>query len=232
MHLRALALLLAVALFTPAAAQTQTPSPAEHVITVSGEATVGIAPDLATINAGITSRAKTAREASDANNKAMQKVLAALREGGVADRDVQTEYLSLQPLREDVRNGTDRIVGFQASNTVSIRVRDIARLGAVLDRAIASGANEISGISFEVSDRSKRLDEARAAAVADARRKAEVLAKAAGVGLGPAIMIAEEGGSRSPGPMMMRAAAAPSAAVATGEQTLRASVNVTFELKH
>jgi uncharacterized protein YggE len=229
MQSRTVAWLMAAMLMAPVA-QAAAESP-EHAITVSGEATLGVAPDLATINAGVTSRAKTAREASDANNKAMQKVLAALHEGGLADRDVRTEYLSLQPLREDVRNAPDRIVGFQASNTVSVRVRDVARLGAVLDRVIASGANEISGISFSVSDQSKRLDEARAAAVADARRKAEVLAMAAGVGLGRAIRIVEDGG-HAPVPYMVRAAAAPSAAIATGEQTLRASVSVTFELKH
>ena len=107
MQSRTVAWLMAAMLMAPVA-QAAAESP-EHAITVSGEATLGVAPDLATINAGVTSRAKTAREASDANNKAMQKVLAALHEGGLADRDVRTEYLSLQPLREDVRNAPDRM---------------------------------------------------------------------------------------------------------------------------
>jgi uncharacterized protein YggE len=230
--MRALILMMFIAAMplgavTPAAAQAQS----ERSVTVHGDASVNVVPDRATISVGVSSRGKTARDASEANNKAMEKVLAALREGGISERDIRTEYLSLQPLHEDGRGGNVRIVGFQASNSVRITLRDIGQVGAVLDRLIAAGANEISGIQFDVSDRSKRLDGARAEAVADAKRKAEILAKAAGVRLGRATVIVEDGG-RPPVPVMMRAAPAAATPVAPGEQTLQANVTVSFELMH
>lgn len=201
---------------------------AERSITVTGEASVSVAPDNANIRLGVTSQGKNAREASEANARQMTNVLAAIKEAGVADRDVQTSRLSLQPQYEQGKAGPARLLGFQVTNQVTIRIREIDKFPGILDRAIAAGANEMSGIEFVVSEQSKLLDQARDDAVTDARRKAELYAKAAGVKLGPVTSISEEGAS-PPRPVMqaMRASAVP---VAPGEQLLRAAISVTFEL--
>ena len=200
----------------------------EKLVTVTGEATVAVAPDTAMIRIGVTSQDKTAREAGDANAKQMTAVLAAIKDAGIADRDIQTSRLSLQPQYDPNKAGTARLTGFQATNQVTVRIRDIDKLPAVLDRAIAAGANEMSGIEFVVSEQSKLLDQARDDAIADARRKAEIFAKAAGAKLGRVISITEEGSTPTPRPMQaMRAGAVP---VAPGEQTLRAVVTVSYEL--
>ena len=200
----------------------------EKLVTVTGEATVAVAPDTAMIRIGVTSQDKTAREAGEANAKQMTAVLAAIKDAGIADRDIQTSRLSLQPQYDPNKAGTARLTGFQATNQVTVRIRDIDKLPAVLDRAIAAGANEMSGIEFVVSEQSKLLDQARDDAIADARRKAEIYAKAAGVKLGRVISITEEGSTPTPRPMQtMRAGAVP---VAPGEQTLRAVVTVSYEL--
>lgn len=201
---------------------------ADRTITVTGEATVAVAPDNANIRLGVTSQGKNAREASEANARQMTNVLAAIKEAGVADRDVQTSRLSLQPQYEQGKAGPARLLGFQVTNQIAIRIREIDKFPGILDRAIAAGANEMSGIEFVVSEQSKLLDQARDDAVADARRKAELYAKAAGVKLGAVTSIAEEG-SNPPRPVVqaMRASAVP---VAPGEQMLRAAISVTFEL--
>jgi uncharacterized protein YggE len=201
---------------------------AEKLVTVTGEATVAVAPDTAMIRIGVTSQDKTAREAGVVNAKQMTAVLAAIKEASIADRDIQTSRLSLQPQYDPNKAGTARLTGFQATNQVTVRIRDIDKLPAVLDRAIGAGANEMSGIEFVVSEQSKLLDQARDDAIADARRKAELYAKAAGAKLGRVISITEEGSSPPPRPMQaMRAGAVP---VAPGEQTLRAVVTVSYEL--
>jgi len=200
----------------------------EKLVTVTGEATVAIAPDAAVIRIGVTSQEKTAREASDANAKQMTAVLAAIKDTGIAERDIQTSRLSLQPQYDPNKGGNPRLTGFQANNQVTVRIRDIDKLATVLDRAIASGANEMSGIEFVVSEQSKVLDQARDDAIADARRKAELYAKAAGAKLGSVVSISEEGPAPQPHPMQaMRAGAVP---IAPGEQTLRSIVTVSFEL--
>ena len=150
-------------------------------MTATGEATVAVAPDAAVIRIGVSSQDKTAREASDANAKQMSAVLAAIKDTGIAERDIQTSRLSLQPQYDTNKSGTARLTGFQATNQVTIRIRDIDKLATVLDRAIAAGANEMSGIEFVVTEQSKMLDQARDDAIADARRKAELYAKAAKV---------------------------------------------------
>lgn len=213
---------VAAALVMPARA-------ADRSITVTGEAMISVAPDNAVIRLGVTSQGKNAREASEANAKQMTGVLAAIKESGVADRDVQTSRLSLQPQYEQGKAGPARLLGFQVTNQVTIRIREVDKFPGILDRAIAAGANEMSGIEFVVSDQSKLLDQARDDAVSDARRKAELYAKAAGVKLGSVTSISEEGSSPPPRPLVqaMRASAVP---VAPGEQMLRAAVSVTYEL--
>lgn len=201
---------------------------AEKLVTVTGEATIAVAPDTAMIRLGVGTQEKTAREASEANARQMTAVLAAIKDTGVADRDIQTSRLSLQPQYDPNKSGTARLTGFQASNQVTVRIRDIDKLPTVLDRAITAGANEMSGIEFVVSEQSKLLDQARDDAIADARRKAEIYAKAAGAKLGRVVSITEEGSPPPPRPIQaMRAGAVP---IAPGEQTLRAIVTVSYEL--
>ena len=221
------AFVIAAAALAPVAAQPV--ERVEKLVTVTGEATVVAVPDNAVIRLGVSSQGKTARAASDANAKEMTAVLAAIKENGVADRDIQTTSLSLQPQYETNKPGTPHLIGFQANNQVTVKIRDVANLPAVLDRAISAGANEMSGIEFIVSEQAKLLDKARAAAIADARRKAELYAAAAGMKVGRVMTISEEGASPPVRayPAMRAGAAAP---IAPGEQTLRAVVTVSYEL--
>ncbi|QDM14955.1 SIMPL domain-containing protein [Tardiphaga sp. vice304] len=214
---------------SPALAQVVPPP----TISVSGEGTVSVPPDMALIDGGVSSEAKTAREASEANNAAMGKVLLALKAGGLDEKDVQTARLSLQPqYAQQTRPGPNVISGYRASNRVTIRLRDVTKVAATIDTLVSSGANEIGGINFMVEKASKLLDEARLEAVADARRKAEIYAKAAGVSLGMPVSISEDGGG-APAPMTFRkmAGVAASAPVAQGEETLRVTVSVAWEIK-
>jgi uncharacterized protein YggE len=215
----------------PAAVQAQG---VEKTITVIGEGTTSVVPDIALIRGGVTTQGKTAREASEANSKDMQAVIAALKEAGVAERDIQTTRLSIYPQMDPNKSGKARIVGFQATNQVNVRLHDLTKIAAALDQMIAAGANEISGISFSVTDPSKALDTARKDAVVDARRKAEIYAQAAGVRLGRAVQIQEEGTAVpfQPRSMAMRAAAPSSVPVSPGEEMLRVNVSISFELMH
>jgi uncharacterized protein len=212
---------------TPTRAQTAPPA----MISVTGEATISVPPDMARIDAGVASDAKTAREAIETNNAAMGKVLLALKGAGIEEKDIQTSRLSLQPQYAPNRGGTSPIVGYHAGNRVTVRLRDITKAGSVIDTLVGAGANDVGGIDFMVSGASKLLDAAREQAIADARRKAEIYAKAAGVTLGAPLSIAEEG---SPGPMPFRklsggmAAATP---IAQGEETLAVTVNVSWAIK-
>jgi len=205
-------------------------------ISVTGEATVSVAPDLAEVDGGVTTQAKTARDASDGTNKAMAAVLAALKSVGIADADIRTSRLSLQPQMAPARAGDTppAIVGYRASNRVSVRVHDITKVASTLDTLLAAGANDIGGVNFMISNASKWLDEARPKAIADARRKAEIYAKAAGVTVGGPLSISEESAS---GPIMPRSfAAAPMAAavptpIAAGDETLTVRISVSYEIK-
>jgi uncharacterized protein YggE len=221
--------LLSSALVAAFAALAPLSAPAaERLVTVSGEATVSVAPDMAVIRIGVSSQGRTAREASDANGRQMTAVLAAIKEAGIADRDVQTSRLSLQPQYDPNKSGTARLLGFQVTNQLTVRIRDIDKLPGILDRAIGAGANEMSGIEFIVSEQSKLLDQARDEAIADARRKAALYVQAAGAKLGAVVAITEEGSNPPVRPLAaMRAGAVP---VAPGEQMLRAVVTVSYEL--
>jgi hypothetical protein len=220
----------AIALLTaPALAQVIPPA----AVSVTGEATVSAPPDLAQVDGGVSSDAKTAREAFEANNAAMGKVLLTLKGAGFEEKDIQTSRLSLQPQSAPSRSGgPSTIVGYRASNRVTVRVHDVAKLASVIDTLVGAGANDIGGIGFSVSNASKLLDEARERAIADARRKAEIYAKAAGVTLGAPVSISEES---SPGPMPYRRMAAgmpvSAAPVAQGEETLQVTVSVSWAIK-
>jgi hypothetical protein len=221
------AAIAAVTLFAaPALAETAPPA-----ISVTGEANVSVPPDLALVDGGVTSEAKTAREATDANNTAMGKVLLALKIAGIDEKDVQTSRLSLQPQSAPNRAGPNAIVGYRTSNRVTIKVRNVSNVAAVIDTLVGAGANEIGGIQFMVSQASKLLDEARDKAVADARRKAEIYARAAGVTLGAPLSISEQGNAPPMPYRRMSAGLQTAAPVAQGEETLSVTVNVSWAIK-
>jgi uncharacterized protein YggE len=211
----------------PALAQVVPPA----AISVTGEATVSAAPDLAQIDGGVASDAKTAREASEANNAAMGKVLLALKGAGIEAKDIQTSRLSLQPQGAPNRSGPSAIVGYRASNRVTIQLRDVTKVASVIDTLVGAGANDIGGITFMVSQASKLLDQAREQAVADARRKAEIYAKAAGVTLGAPRSISEDGSPAAMPFRRMAAGMAAAAPVAQGEETLAVTVSVSWAIK-
>jgi uncharacterized protein YggE len=225
----AAAIVAAMLVAAPTLAQTAPPA----MISVIGEATVSVPPDLAEIEGGFTSEAKTAREASDANNTAMGKVLLALKAANIDQKDIQTSRLSLQPQTQSApnRSGPPSIVGYRASNHVTVRLHDVAKVASVIDMLVGAGANEIGGINFMVSAASKLLDDAREQALADARRKAEIYSKAAGVTLGAPLSILE--GNASVPMFRTRMALAPMAAapVAPGEETLSVTVSVSWAIK-
>ena len=227
-HSFALVVATAALLTAPALAQTA-PPPA---ISVTGEATVSVPPDQAQIDGGVATDAKTAREASDANNAAMGKVLLALKGAGIDEKDYQTSRLSLQPQYAPNRSGPSPVVGYRASNRVTIRLRDVTKIASMIDVLVGAGANDIGGINFMVSQASKLLDEARERAISDARRKAQIYAKAAGVTLGEPLSISEES---APTPVfrgkVAGGIAASAAPVAQGEETLSVTVNVSWAIK-
>jgi uncharacterized protein len=225
-HLLLAAITAATLLAAPAWAQDALPA----VISVTGEATISVAPDLAQIEAGVTSDAKTAREASEASNTAMGKLLQAMKTAGIDAKDIQTSRLSLQPQYAPGRSPA-AVTGYRAGNHVTVRLHDVAKVAATIDTLVSAGATDIGGINFVVSQASKLLDDAREQAVADARRKAEIYARAAGVTLGAPLSISEEG---APAPVFrgkMVAAAMAATPVAQGEETLSVTVSVYWAIK-
>ncbi|MBI5130891.1 MAG: SIMPL domain-containing protein [Rhodopseudomonas palustris] len=226
------ALALSVVAAVPLHAQTAASQFQPPAITVTGEARKSVAPDIAQIEAGVSNIAKTARAAAEANNLAMGKVLLELKNTGIDGKDIQTSRLSIQPqYASSNRPGPSEINGYQASNMVTVQVRDIARVAGLIDTLVQVGANEIRGVGFRVTNSSKVLDEVRAAAVEDARRKAEIYARAAGVTLGAPLLIAEES---QPGAVPMRKmvmAQSADAPVAPGEETLSVIVLVSWAIK-
>jgi hypothetical protein len=215
----------------PAAADDDTP----RRIVVNGTGEASARPDMAGISAGVVVQADTASAALADNTRAMNAVLEQLSAAGLATDDVQTSQFAVTPLYEHRRPEPEtteppRIVGYQVSNQVTAQVRDLDRLGAILDALVKAGANSINGPWFEIADPKQLEGEARDAAVADAIAKAERYAAAAGVRLGEIISI-EEGGSYAPPRAMMRAEAmASDVPIAPGQTELSASVTMVFEI--
>jgi uncharacterized protein YggE len=208
-----------------------------RVIRVSGEGTATASPDMATIHTGVVSQAATARETLDQNNAAMQKILAAIREHDIADKDVQTSDFSLNPVYKQAPPGNvpiePEVVAYRAQNQVRVRVRNLASLGKVLDALVQAGSNQLSGISFGVDDPSGILNQARSRAIRDAKARADVYAQAADVAVGPVWQISEQ---PVDGPRPLHAgvefrASAAGVPVATGEQEFRVTVNVVYTLQ-
>lgn len=215
-------------------------APQLSTLSVSGHGEVVASPDTATVNAGVTTQAATAREALTANTTAMTALLAALKTAGIASTDIQTSGFSVNPQMvypAPAADGTQtppHITGYQVQNGVTVKISKLADLGTILDRVVTVGGNTINGVTFSVADTGKLLDEARKAAFADAESKAKTYADAAGVGLGRVLSISESSGGNAPGPVMFKAMAAPAAApvpVEAGQLTFDTDVAVQWELK-
>jgi len=202
-----------------------------RTITVSGSGHTEMAPDIAVLSLGVTSDGTTAREALDKNNGAMGAVIDGLKELGFGVTDMQTTGLALSA-QYDYNTQPARLTGYQAVNGVTLRVKDISRLGQILDIVVSKGANQINGLTFDVSDKTAAMNDARLKAVADAKAKADLLAGAAGVTVGRVVTISE-GYVSSPGPVpvqTMRADSAAAVPIATGQVGLEAQVNIVYEL--
>jgi uncharacterized protein len=214
---------------------------AEHYVEVSGTGTASGKPDTALLSLTVLRTGKTARLALDANNAAMKKVLAGITNAGITNNDMQTSGFSMQPKYSYPGPGKNGqrpapvLTGYAVSNQLTVKVRNLEKVGAVLDEAVSLGVNRIGNIKFMVSDPGQLREQARVAAMKDARRKAVVLTKAGDVSLGKIRFIREHSASDRPQPMMMAqrttmesAAAVP---VATGEITWSVRVNVRWALK-
>lgn len=229
--LLAAALMLSMSAGSLAAAEGAPP----RQITVTGESTLNVAPELATITLGVTEEAEEAALAMQAVSDAMNAVIAELKAAGIAAADLQTRQISMHPVWSQDRSydsgGTRKITGFQASNTLMLRVRDLDRLGPVMDAVLAAGANNFQGLSFGVEDPEAVADRIRGEAVKDAVRKAAQLAEAAGMELGPVRSISEHGGGGGPRPMMaMEMARNDAMPVEAGELSFSHNVSVVFDM--
>jgi uncharacterized protein YggE len=202
-------------------------------VTVAGEGSVAAEPDMAEASAGVITRGRTASAALADNEKAAAKVLEALTSGGIEPRDVKTSRVSLHPVFERNQGGAEaRITGYEAVNQVTLRVRDLGKLGALLDALAAAGANRVDQLRFSVSEPHPLMDEARKRAVMDARQRAQIMAEAAGASLGQIVSI-EETGQPMPRPMAMPfdQAVAKAVPISPGEQDIRASIMARFALE-
>jgi uncharacterized protein YggE len=237
MNMKSLLAAALLAAAVPAAVAAQ-PAPVPAIagtrldVVATGEASR--VPDLARISAGVVAVARTASAALAENARRMASVRAALRRAGIAERDVQTTAVGLYPqYRQDQSAGSaPQITGYQANNEVTIRFRDVAATGAILDALVAEGANQISGPSLEVSKPEEALDEARTKALAAARARAELYARATGKRVGRILSISEAGAVSPIGPRpMMAQMRGVATAIDPGEQILSVTLSVSFELE-
>lgn len=226
----------AALLCAPAMAQQNPAAQPSPRISVIGEGEVSVAPDMAILNLTVLREADTARAALTANNEAMKQVLAALKEAGVAERDLQTAGLNIQPRYAQPgkdRAGEPKITGYSVSNALTVRVRNLADAGGILDKAVGLGVNQGGGIAFVKDDMKPTLTEARKRAVADAVARAKTLAEAADIKLGKILSIEEQSSMPRPMPYggaLRMAAKDASVPLESGENTYRTQVNVIFEI--
>ena len=215
-----------------ARAQQATPAAPEARIVVAGEGSISAVPDYAEVNGGVTTRGKSVKEATDANSKLMAAVTSALQDAGIAAKDIQTSHFSIQPVyAPPVPNGEAKLSGYSVSNQVNVTIHDIGKVGDILDRMVTAGITNVGNVGFLHSDPSKLLDQAREAAVTDAKRKAEIYAKASGLGIGRVVWITEDPAYAPPMPMMAKmVAAAPGVSVpmSAGEDQLQVRITVGF----
>jgi uncharacterized protein YggE len=232
--------LLLLALGPALAQEAARPAPGPR-LHLSGKATLESAPDFALISVGVGAKAPTAAAALDQTSAAAGRIVAAARHFGIAPRDIQTSQVSLEPAFKPVRDPSSGAVeqrpdGYQATNSVAVRVRELGQLGEFLRQVVDGGANRIGGIAFELADPGKLEREALAAAVKDALRQAEVIAEAAGVKLGPIQEIRHGGRSDRPAPMRGYARGATAAArapvpVEAGALEVSAEVDLVISLR-
>jgi len=203
------------------------------LLSISAQAEASRAPDIATLSTGVVTQAADANAAMRANAEQMATLMQAIKAAGIAERDVQTSGINLSPQYRYAENQPPTITGYQASNTVNLKVRDIGKLGQVLDALVASGANQINGPTFEIEDAESVQDLARADALKKAQARAEIYAASLGMRVRRIVSISEGGGFPQPRPMMAMRAMADSAqatSVSPGETTLSANLDVVFEL--
>lgn len=228
------ALLAAAATFglagTPMAADGD--KPGERIISVTATGSVAAEPDLAHISAGVVVEADTAKDALARNSTLMTKLLDGLKALGIAAKDIQTTAVNVEPRYTQAKDGRPAtIIGYRVVNQVRLTVREVKRLGEMLDAAIALGANQVHGISFDVTKAETLKDEARKQAIANAKQRAELYATAAGVQLGPVMQIAESV-NEPPRPVFAtRAVGAAPVPIEAGTRVLTVEINVTYALR-
>lgn len=237
-----LAVSFASALSQPAFAQEKNVSEKQQAfIVITGEGEAQAAPDMAILDLTVLREAKTAREAMSDNNKAMSQVLAAMKEAGIEDRDLQTSGVNIQPTYTypSDKNGlkAPKIIGYNVTNGLTVRVRDLDKVGDLLDKSIDLGVNQSGGLRFVNDDPSKVLMDARKKAMENAMEKAKVLTETAGAKLGRVLEITEYGNNPRPMPMartkmvaMAQEAMADSVPVSAGENSYNVNVTVKFEI--
>lgn len=212
---------------TPAAAEPEQ----RRSITVSASGTVTAVPDIARVRLGVASEGETAREALSKNSEALVKIVAAIKGLGIDAKDIQTAALTVEPRYTNPREGETPVInGYRVSNNLELTVREPSRLGEILDQMVGLGANQVHGLSFEVSEAEAVLDAARKEAMANARRRAELFAAAGGVELGEILNIVEDAASGPPFEARMTTFQ-KSTPIEAGSETLTARVTVTWALK-
>jgi uncharacterized protein YggE len=211
------------------------------VIAVSGSGSMSIAPDMAIMSFGVLKEAKTAREALDQNNKAMSDIFKAMKENGIEDKDMQTSGFSIQPryfYPKPKANGEQKppsIIGYMVSNNVTLRIRDLEKVGSILDLSVTLGINSGGNIQFTNEDASEAIKQARIKAVKDAKSKAETLVETAGAKLGKIVSINEN--SRNPRPVALAQAKSlrvqedASVPIASGENQYNVNVQISWEIE-
>lgn len=220
---------------TPVAGAAPAQTAAERTITVTGHGEATGRPDQATVTLGVHTEATTAEEAISANSQKMQDVLAALKDAGISANNIQTQQLQLWPRYEPkpIEQEGSRQSGYIAVNSVEVRLHDLGRVGAVIDKAVKAGGNRVERIQFEVSDTENLLDQARRAAMDDARDKAAQLAALADVGLGEVLTIRDATSPQQPSFSIARQAldAASEIPIEPGSEQVRTAVEVTWRLQ-
>ncbi len=206
---------------------------AERSITVSAQGSVTADPDIAYFSAGVVTDGETARDALAKNSAGMAKLIDGLKAVGLAGGDLQTAAVNVEPRYTQAKENRNQQVlsGYRVTNQLHLIVRDVKRMGEIMDQAIALGANQLGRVTFEVSNADRLKDEARLAAVANARRRAELFAKAAGVELGPVLRIFEEPQEARLAPIGVQRALAGAVPIEPGSRSLTSEVQVTWGLR-
>lgn len=232
----ALLALAAASLALPAAAETATPTPApEPRVIVTGEGRADVAPDMATMTLGVSTFAPSAAQALSDNSARLTAVIEVVKTGGVEPRDIQTSGLMLSPQFDYSKEGSPpQVTGYMAQNMLTLRLRDLGKMGGVLDAVVGAGATDFSGLSYGLQDPKAAEDAARRDAVAQAKARAELYAGELGLALGPVRLLSEQTIASGPMPMMMRADAAygkgGEVPLQGGEVSVTATVNVEYAL--